>query len=186
MSSYIIPIIILLIISYGIYKKENIYEDFLDGAKEGLQIIYKVIPAIVAMTFAINIFLKSNVINVFFYILKPLLFKIPLEIIPMALLRPFSGTATFAILSNIFSIYGPDSFIGRLSSTMQGCTDTTIYVLALYFGSIKITKTRYALDVGLFADLLGLVASIIIVSFVFNWFVLKCNWWEKCKDYKKK
>ena len=141
MSNFIIPIIILIIISYGLYKKQNIYEDFLDGAKEGLQIIYSIIPAIVAMTFAINIFLKSNVINIFLGIISPILKNIPIEIIPMAILRPFSGTATFAILDNIFSLYGPDSIIGKLASTMQGCTDTTIYVLALYFGSIKVNKS---------------------------------------------
>lgn len=86
----------------------------------------------------------------------------------MALLRPISGTATLAILQNIFSLYGPDSFIGYLASTFQGCTDTTIYVLALYFGSIKITKTRYALIVGLFADLIGIISAILIVSFYFS------------------
>jgi len=168
MSKLIIPIIILLILSYGIYKKRNIYEDFLAGAKEGISLVYSIIPAIVAMNFAVNIFLKSNFINMFIGILKPILTFIPIELIPMAILRPISGTATLSILSNIFSIYGPDSFAGRLASTMQGCTDTTIYVLALYFSSIKITNTRYALYVGLFADLAGIVASIFIVSLFFN------------------
>ena len=168
MSHFVIPIIILIIFIYGIYKRRNIYEDFLDGAKEGLSLIYSIIPAILAMTFAINIFLKSNIISLFLNILKPILTSIPLEVIPMAILRPISGTATLAILSNIYSIYGPDSFFGRLASTIQGCTDTTIYVLALYFGSIKISKTRYALYVGLFADLVGIIASIIIVSLFFG------------------
>lgn len=168
MSHYVIPIIILIILIFGIYKKRNIYEDFLDGAKEGIQLIYSIIPAILAMTFAINIFLKSDIINLFLNLLKPILKNIPIEIIPMALLRPISGTATLAILSNIYTLYGPDSFVGRLASTIQGCTDTTIYVLALYFGSIKISKTRYALYVGLFADFVGIIASIIIVSLFFG------------------
>ena len=168
MSNLVIPIVVLIIIIYGIYKKRNIYEDFLDGAKEGMQLMYSIIPAILAMTFAINIFLKSNVISIPLLILKPIIKGIPMEVIPMCLLRPVSGTATLAILNNIYSLYGPDSFIGRLSSTIQGCTDTTIYVLALYFGSIKVFKTRYALFVGLFADLIGIIASIIIVSLIFN------------------
>lgn len=168
MSHFVIPIIVFIIIIYGIYKKRNIYEDFLDGAKEGMSLMYSIIPAILAMTFAINIFLKSNVVSVPLLILKPLIKGIPMEVIPMCLLRPISGTATLAILNNIYSLYGPDSFIGRLSSTIQGCTDTTIYVLALYFGSIKVFKTRYALYVGLFADLIGIIASIIIVSLVFS------------------
>ena len=168
MSYYVIPIVVLIILSYGIYKKRNIYDDFLDGAKEGMSLVYSIIPAILAMTFAINIFLKSGIINLFLNVLKPILKSIPIEVIPMAILRPISGTATLAILSNIYSLYGPDSFFGRLASTIQGCTDTTIYVLALYFGSIKISKTRYALYVGLFADLIGIIASLIIVSLFFN------------------
>ena len=168
MSHFVIPIIILIILFYGIIKGRNIYEDFIDGAKEGLHLIYSIIPAILAMTFAINIFLKSNIINDLLFFLKPLHNILPIEVIPMAILRPISGSATLAYLSNIFSIYGPDSFIGRLASTMQGCTDTTIYVLALYFSSIKISKTRYALFVGLFADLVGIIASIIIVFLFFR------------------
>jgi spore maturation protein B len=167
MSNYVIPIIILIIIIYGIKDKRNIYEDFLDGAKEGLLLIYNIIPPILAITFAVNIFVKSNFLNDMLFYLKPII-NIPLEVIPMALLRPISGTATLAILQNIFSLYGPDSFIGYLASTFQGCTDTTIYVLALYFGSIKITKTRYALIVGLFADLIGIISAILIVSFYFS------------------
>ena len=167
MSHFVIPIIVLIILIYGIYKKRNIYEDFLDGAKEGMILMYNIIPAIIAMTFAINIFIKSNSINIILNIIRPIIKNIPIEVIPMAVLRPISGTATLAVLQNIFALYGPDSFIGRLASTIQGCTDTTIYVLALYFGSIKITKTRYALFVGLFADLVGIIASVIIVSIFF-------------------
>ena len=167
MSNYVIPIIILIIIIYGIKEKRNIYEDFLTGAKEGLLLIYNIIPPILAITFAVNIFVKSNFLNDTLLFLKPII-NIPLEVIPMDLLRPISGTATLAILQNIFSLYGPDSFIGYLASTFQGCTDTTIYVLALYFGSIKITKTRYALIVGLFADLIGIISAILIISFYFQ------------------
>ena len=168
MSDYIIPIIIVFILLYSFFKGNNIYEDFLSGAKDGLKIIYNIIPTIVAMTFAINIFLKSNVINLILLPLKSIFSFIPVEIIPMALLRPISGSATLVILSNILNTYGADSFIGRVASTMQGCTDTTIYVLALYFSSVKITKTRYALAVGLLADLFGIIASIIVVSLVFK------------------
>ena len=135
MSNYVIPIIIIIILLYGIIKKRNIYEDFLSGAKDGLILTYNIIPPILAISFAINIFLKSNFINDTLFYLKPLI-KIPLDIIPMMILRPISGTATLSIMQNIFSLYGPDSFIGLLASTIQGCTDTTIYVLALYFGSI--------------------------------------------------
>ena len=85
----------------------------------------------------------------------------------MALLRPISGSSTLVVMNNLFSVYGPDSLIGRLASIIQGCTDTTFYVMSLYFGSVKIIKTRYALKVGLFADFCGIVASIIIVRLFF-------------------
>ena len=100
--------------------------------------------------------------------LKPLFdfASIPIDILPMAILRPISGTASLAIMNDIFATFGPDSFVGRLASTLQGCTDTTIYVLALYFGSIKVTKTKYSLPVGLFADLMGIIAAFVI-TFIF-------------------
>ena len=167
MSNYVIPIIIIIIITYGIIKKRNIYEDFLSGAKEGLILTYNIIPPILAIVFAINIFIKSNIINDSLFYLKHLI-NIELEVIPMIILRPISGTATLAILQNIFKLYGPDSLVGYLASTIQGCTDTTIYVLALYFGSIKVYKTRYALLVGLFADFIGIISAIVVVSFFYS------------------
>ncbi len=104
-----------------------------------------------------------------FSVISPILTKInlPLNILPMAFVRPISGTASLAIMNDIFANFGPDSFVGRLASTIQGCTDTTIYVLALYFGSIKINKTRHALSTGLFADFIGIIASFIVVSLIF-------------------
>ena len=168
-SSYIIPVLILLILFNGIRKKQNIYDDFLAGAINGLKTMLNIIPSILAMIIAINIFINSGILNMVGNLIQSIFYiKIPLEIITMAILRPISGTATLAILTNIFSLYGPDSFIGMLASTIQGCTDTTIYVLALYFGSIRIVKTKYALGVGLFADLVGIIASIIIVYIFFQ------------------
>ena len=168
-SSVIIPLIVLGIIFYGFKKKVNVYDTFLEGAKEGLVMIFKLAPAIVAMVFAINIFIRSNVIYFVLGFLSDFFERInvPLGILPMAFVRPISGTASLAILANILQTAGPDSFIGLLASTLQGCTDTTIYVLALYFGSVKITKTRYALPVGLCADLVGIIASFIVVKWLF-------------------
>lgn len=168
-SDYIIPLFILLIVFYGIYKKVNIYDCFLEGVGEGLKTIINIIPPLIAMIFAINILLSSEVITFllsgFSSIFEAI--NIPQEILPMAILRPISGTASLAVLSDILINYGPDSFIGRLASTLQGCTDTTIYVLALYFSSIKVTKIRYSLKVGLFADLVGIIASFVIVKIFF-------------------
>lgn len=159
LNNYIIPIIVLLILTYGIIKKSNIYDDFIEGSIDGLKILVDIIPALLAMLFAVNIFVGSNILNTFTGKLK--------EILPMIILRPISGTATLAMLSNIYKIHGVDSFISFLASIIQGATDTTIYVLALYFGSIHIKKTRYALWVGLFADFCGILAAFIVVKYFF-------------------
>lgn len=169
LSKIVIPIFVVFVIFYGFKKKINIYDSFLNGAKEGLMISFNIFPSIIAMVFAINIFLDSNFVYEVLAFFKPILqmFNIPLEIMPMAILRPISGTATLAIMNDIFIKYGPDSYIGRLASVLQGCTDTTIYVLALYFSSIGIKKIRYSLGVGLFADLVGITVGFLITMLFF-------------------
>ena len=169
-SLVIIPIFVLGIILYGFKKKVNLYDTFLEGAKEGLMTTFSIFPAVIAMVFAINIFLDSNVLGFLLSFLNPLLVKlsIPLDIIPMALLRPISGTASLAIMNDIFQNVGPDSYAGRLASVLQGCTDTTIYVLALYFVSVKISKIGHSLSVGLFADLVGIIMAFTITYVFFH------------------
>ena len=143
---------------YGIKKKIDLYDTFIEGSKESFDLIFSMFPCMLAMIFSLNIFLKSGVINYIFELLKPIvnILKIPAEVFPMMILRPISGSASLAFLNNIFETYGPDSIIGILSSVVQGSTDTTFYVLTLYFGSIGIKKIRYSLWVGLFADLIGI------------------------------
>lgn len=168
-SEYIIPGIVLIIIVYGIFKKINVYDAFIDGSKESFGMILTLFPTFLAMILGINIFINSGLVPWVLNFFKPLfeILKIPLEIIPMAVIRPISGSSSLALLNNIFELHGPDSLIGRLSSLIQGSTDTTFYVLTLYFGSIGIKKIRYALWAGLFADLMGIVSSILIVKFLF-------------------
>ena len=168
-SKIVIPVFIFFVVFYGFKKKINIYESFLEGAKEGLIISFNIFPSIIAMVFAINIFLDSNFVYEVLGFLNPLLkfINIPIEIMPMAILRPISGTASLAIMNDIFINYGPDSYIGRLASVLQGCTDTTIYVLALYFSSVGIKKIRYSLGVGLFADLVGITVAFLITMLFF-------------------
>ena len=168
-SKIIIPIFVIFIIFFGVKNKVNVYDVFLEGAKEGLITTFIIFPAVIAMIFAINIFLDSNVLGFIIKLLTPMLgnITIPLEIIPMALLRPISGTASLAIMNDIFKSFGPDSFVGRLSSVLQGCTDTTVYVIALYFGTVKITKIKHSLWVGLFADLVGILMAIFLTNLFF-------------------
>lgn len=168
-SNLMIPAIILTIIIYGYSKKIDIYDVFLDGAKESIDIIFKMFPCMLAMIFAINIFLNSNFLSLLLSLFRPVfhLLSIPFEVIPMMIMRPISGSSTIAILNNLLSQFGPDSFIGRLGSVIQGSTDTTLYVLTLYFGSIGIKKIRYALWVGLAADVIGLISAVIVTNLLF-------------------
>lgn len=168
-SKIILPIFVILIVFYGVKKKVNVYDVFLEGAKEGLVTTFSIFPAVIAMIFAINIFLDSNFLEFLIRVIRPMLgeFNMPIEIIPMALLRPVSGTASLAIMNDIFKSFGPDSFAGRLASILQGCTDTTVYVIALYFGTVKINKIKHALWVGLFADLAGIIIAFILTNLFF-------------------
>ncbi len=159
LSKYIIPLIVIIIVFYGFFKKVDIYECFLEGSVDGLKTVVSIIPVVLAMIFAVNIFVESGVLNLIGGAFK--------DIVPMIILRPISGNATLAYLSKIFQKYGVDSYFGNLASVIQGATDTTIYVLALYFGSVGIKKTRYALLGGLFADICGIIAAFIVVRFFF-------------------
>lgn len=126
-------------------------------------------PTMLAMILGVNIFINSGLLMFIINLIKPMLilFNIPYQVLPIALIRPISGSASLAILNNIYELYGPDSFVGTLSSIMQGSTDTTFYVLTLYFGSIGIKKIKYAMWTGLFADFVGIVSSIIITKLFF-------------------
>ena len=168
-SNLIIPIFVLGVILYGIMKRVDVYDTFIDGAKESFDMVLTMFPSLLAMIVGVNVFMKSGVIDFFFQLLKPIFefLHFPLEVFPMAIMRPISGTASLAILSDIFKQFGPDSFLGRLASIIQGSTDTTFYVITLYFGVIGIKKIRYALWAGLFADLVGILASLFLVGLLF-------------------
>ena len=165
-SSLIIPTLVLFVIVIGILKKIDIYDVFVDGSKESFDMILTLFPCFLAMIFGINIFVKSGLVEFLFGFLKNISY--PKDIFPMMIMRPISGSAALAILNNIFMTYGPDSLIGRLGSIVQGSTDTTFYVLTLYFGSIGIKKIKYALWAGLFADLVGIISSIVLVNIFFS------------------
>ena len=128
--------------------------------------ITNLFPTFIAMILAVNLFTDSGILDFFLSLINPVLnrFNIPGEIFPLVFIRPISGSASLAYLNTIFSKFGPDSFIGLLGSVIQGCTDTTFYVISLYFGSIGIKKIRYSMFAALFADLCGIVASIVVVN----------------------
>lgn len=168
-SKLIIPLIVVIVIIYGFIKKIDIYSVFIEGVKEGLRMVLNIFPTIFTMVLAINILVKSNFIidmaNSIGRILN--IFHIPRQILPLAILRPISGSSSLIMLDSILANYGPDSYIGRIGSILQGSTDTTIYIISLYFGSIGIKKTKYALFVGLITDFFCLLVSIMIVNMFF-------------------
>lgn len=170
MTNYLIPILVIIILGYGVYKKVDIFDTFLLGAKEGLKVSVNLFPTIFAMVIAINILTSSNVLVDISRFLSPLFQKLyfPVELLPLGILRPISGSSSLVILNNILSINGPDSLIGRIASVMQGSTDTTIYIISLYFSSVGIKKIKYSLIVGLLADLISIILSVIIVSNYFK------------------
>ena len=168
-SNLFIPLLVLGIILYGVLKKVNVYDSFIEGAKEGLPMVLNMFPPLLAMILGINIFTSSGLIDEIFTFLKPLfiLINIPLEILPIAVMRPLSGSFGLALLNNMFANYGPDNFLSIMASIIQGSSDTTIYIITLYFGSIGITKIKYALWAGLLADLVTVVLSLLIVPLFF-------------------
>lgn len=167
-SNLIIPLIVLAIIVYGVKKKVNIYDVFVEGAKECIELSINLFPSMLAMIFGVNIFLKSGVIDtIFSKVLEFFPFiKLPYQIVPMMIMRPISGSSALAILTNIFETYGPDSFLGILGSILQGSTDTTFYILTIYFGTVGVKKIKYALTAGLITDIVCIVISIIIVNLI--------------------
>lgn len=170
LGNFLIPVILVLIIVYAIKKKVSVYDSFIKGAQEGLELSISIFPYLIGMLFATNILLKSSFLENIFSFMKPIfdLIKIPIEILPMAVIRPISGNASFAIMIDLIKTYGVDSFIGLLAATLQGATDTTIYVLCLYFGSIGIKKIRYSLWAGLLTDLMAVFISVVVVKLVFG------------------
>lgn len=169
MINYLVPIMVVYIIIYGLYKKVDIFDTFVDGVKEGIETTLKLFPTIFAMVVAITILINSNLLLNISKVLNPVfkLISFPSEILPLAVMKPISGSSSIVILNDLLSKYHPDSYIGRISSVIGGSTDTTIYILSLYFGSIGIKKIKYSLIIGLIADLLCIIISVIVVNVLF-------------------
>lgn len=151
------------------WKRLPAYELFVEGGKEGITLAISILPFLLGMLVAITVLRSSGALDAFIQLITPLLswLGFPPDIVPLGLIRPVSGTAALAMTTELIQTHGPDSFIGRLASTMQGSTDTTLYILTIYFGAIGIKRIRYALKVGLLADLIGIIASVIVVSWIF-------------------
>ena len=152
-SLYAIPFIIVSIVLFGAFKKVNVYETFTDGAKDGFKTAVTIIPFLVGMLVAIGVFRASGALDLITNALSPI--------------RPLSGGGASGVMNDLFTTYGPDSLIGRMASVMNGSTETTFYVLAVYFGAVGIKKTRHALPAGLIADVVGIITAVVVTNIMF-------------------
>ncbi|MCY0877619.1 MAG: spore maturation protein [Firmicutes bacterium] len=169
-SVWAIPSLVAFIPFYGWLKGLAIFDVFVEGAAEGFAMALKTLPFLVGILVALNVFQVSGALDAVIGLLaKPLGYVgVPAAVVPLILVRPLSGGAAMGIVTGILQRYGPDSFVGQLASTLQGSTDTTFYVLTLYFGTVAIRKTRYALAVALIGDLAGFVAAVVLSHWLYR------------------
>lgn len=169
LSKYAIPVVLLIIPVIGLIKKVKVYETFVEGAKEGFQVAIRIIPYLVAILVAIGMLRASGAMEAFVTLLTPLtkLIGMPAEILPAAIMRPLSGSGALGVITELIKTHGPDSFIGQLASTIYGSTETTFYVIAVYFGAVNVKKIRYAIPAGLVADIAGILAAVFICRLMF-------------------
>lgn len=180
-SPWVIPMVLLTMLGYGLAvqlvdkltgreARLEIYQSFIDGAKEGFGVALKIIPYLVAILVAVGMFRASGALDLLTRGISPLLTPLgmPAEALPMALLRPLSGSGAFGYMSEVVNTNGPDTYLGYLVSTMQGSTETTFYVVAVYFGAVQVSKLRHTIAACLTADFVGVVATVVICSILFG------------------
>ena len=169
MSSWIIPLFIGLIVIWGIVKKVNVYDAFVEGAAGGLKVAVKVLPYLAAILLAIAVFRASGAFDYISVALSPILSTIglPSEVLPLAIIKPFSGSASLSVISDIFATCGPDSYAGVLASVIMGSSETVFYTAALYAGSVGIKDLRHTIPAALTATVVGMGVSIIVCRLFF-------------------
>ena len=169
LSLYALPFIILVILTAGIIKKVPVYEEFTEGAKDGFHVAINIIPYLVAIIVGISMFRASGAMDSIAHALSPVLnlFKIPVDSIPLMITRSLSGSATLGLFTDIAHKFGPDAYVTKLCAVIVGSSETTFYVLSVYFGSVGIKKFRYAILVGLLADAIGIIGATLVCSYFF-------------------
>ena len=169
-SVFIVPAILFFILLFGMANKTEVYNTFLDGAKDGIQVTLGILPALIGLVVAINMLEASGAIEWLAHVLEPVLriIGLPGEVLPLALLRPVSGSGSLGIVKDILATYGPDSYQGRLASVMMGSTETTFYTVAVYFGTVGIKNIRHTLKVALTADLIAMLSAVIVTRLFFR------------------
>lgn len=170
-SACAIPAVIFFILVYGLTKDVKLYDEFVDGAKEGISTTIRVIPPLVGLLIAIGVFRASGALDLLIYAIRPItdILRVPSETLPLMFMRPISGSASQAITFDILKNYGPDSFVGKVASTMMGSSETIFYTLAVYFGSVGIKNIKYTLKIALIVEFIAILCSVWVNGLLFNW-----------------
>ena len=163
-SNLAMPLIILIIVIYGLKEKRKVFDDFLDGAKEGIGIVLSIFPTLIGLFVAIGALRSSGIFDIIIRILNPIfsMINFPTELMPLAMLRPISGSSSIAIATDIMANYGTDTELGMMASVIMGSTETTLYTIAVYTSCVKIKKTRFILLAALTADIVGIITSVVV------------------------
>lgn len=171
LSKSIIPIILLLIITYGMFKERKVYEWFIEGAKEGLGVCLRIFPYLLAMIIAVQIFKEAKLLDYLNNLIAPIgnLIGLPKELIPLIIIKPLSGSGAIGIFTDIVKTFGPDTKIGLIGSVVMGTTETIFYTITVYFGAVKVKKIRHTLWAAIFADITAIIMAVLMV----NLFLLK-------------
>ena len=171
LSDLIIPVIFTIVITHALLKKVNIFDTFVEGVKDGLETVKIVFPTLVGLMVAVGILRSSGALDMIAGLFAPVtsLSGYPTELVPLTLMRMVSASAARTLMLDLFDVYGPDSFNGRLASIIMSTTETIFYTMSVYFLSVKITKTKYTLAGALIANFVGIAASLWITVYVFGW-----------------
>ena len=169
LSDFILPFTVLYIVGYGLLTKVDVFDEFVEGAKDGLRVVVGIVPTLIGLMVGIGILRASGTLDMLSNLMKPMtnLIHFPSQLVPLALVKMFSSSAATSLLLDIFKQFGPDSYVGRLASIMMSCTETIFYTMAVYFMAAKVTKTRYTLAGALVATISGIICSVIICQLVF-------------------
>ena len=167
-SNMAMPLIIILIVIYGLLERKKVFDVFLDGAKEGVEIVFSIFPTLVGLFVAIGLLRSSGIIDLIVKIITPLfnIINFPSEILPLAIIRPISGSASIAVATDIMKNYGVDSKFGLMAAVIMGSTETTFYTIAVYTASVGIKKTRFVLVASLIADFVGIFVSVLVCNVI--------------------
>lgn len=162
----IIPIIVFIIITYGMFKGKKVYEWFVEGAKDGLKVCMNIFPYLLAMILAVHIFREAKLLDILNNLISPIsgLIGLPKEVVPLVLVKPLSGSGAMGIFTDVLKNYGPDTFTGLVASVIMGTTETIFYTVTVYFGAVKIKKVRHTVWAAVMADMTAIIMAILMVK----------------------